>query len=178
MQSINKNEIKVLSIWAIIGIILCIVIFFINIKFDGASLLDRFTKRVDTKYSLVEDRDRYYIVKTSVDTYYAYLNEENADNVLAILDKSYIEKNNVDKDNVINKLKGKTQSAIKANKYMCERKMGNGIYSYYTHFIEEDRQTGEYIKDVYYEVKLDHKTIRYTIKPISKKTFGGACNGE
>lgn len=178
MPKINKNEIKVLTTWAIVGLIIMILVLVVNIKFGGVSIFDRLIKKVDTNYSIVTDRDRYYIVKTSVDTYYAYLNEKNVDNILAVLDKKYVENKKLDKSNVLKELNVDKQVAIKANTYMCQRKVDSGLYSYYTHFIEEDRQTGEYIKDVYYEVKLDHKTIHYTIKPISEKKFGGACNGE
>jgi len=178
MQIINKNERKVLTMWAIVIVIVSAIVLLINIKFNGASLFQKITKQVETKYSLVKDRDRYYIVKSSIDSFYGYINDDNKKNLLKVLNEGYIKKNDISKDNVLDFFKYDNKVVIKANKFMCQRKIGEGKYSYYTQFIEQDRDTGEFIKNVYYEVILDNKTITYNVKPISEKTFGGACHGE
>lgn len=178
MSYISKNERRVLTIWLIVGIIVCALIVLINIKFDGASLFQKITKQVDTKYSLIKDRDRYYSVKSSVDTFYAYINDKSSDSLMKILDAKYVDNNKLTNNNVLDKFKYDKKVVIKANNYMCEKKIAPGKYSYYTQFILEDRSTGEFVDNVYFDVVYNHKTTTFTIKPIDSKTFGGACHGK
>ena len=177
MSLVSKSEKKVLTFWVILVLVLLITVLVINIKFDGASILERATKRVETEYSLVKDRDRYFTVKTAIEDFYGYLNSGNTISASKILNEDYKLKNKISNNNINRKLNYTNPVNVISEDYMCQRKIDKGIYSYYVHVVLEDRNDSSNKTDSYYEVILNNNTVKYDLKLIDKDTFGGACRG-
>ena len=98
-RKMSDAEKKTLIFWGILGIII----------FAGVLLL-KFVVKVDflnpTDYSqevyeLERDRNRFYTVNSALIKFYSFVNADDADSVLNILDESYIRDNALTSDNVL-----------------------------------------------------------------------------
>ena len=174
MFNISESQKKVLGIWAIIAVIvLCLVILIaVSIKREDKELIENITAK---NSKMLIDRNRYYTVKNAITKYYSFVNMKDYDAVLKILDENYKSKNNITEENIDEFITNDIQVSYHS-KVMCLKSAKKGIYTFVTEGSEISANKGEFIKDQYYQVKLDGNSSLFSILPIDKTIYDEVCN--
>lgn len=171
--NLTKSEKKVLSIWGIILLIIVLVLFIINIFFPLDSLVSQMVgnKKDTVMTGEVKDFSRYLTVTSTIDKFYAYINADNEDAVVKILNEQYIKDNNITASNVNKYIKfDAKQLAFDANiMYLVYGK--KGVYEYYVDGNIIYANTGDIIEKAYYSVILDGNTLLFNIRPITENEY-------
>lgn len=167
MKKLSKEEKKVLTIWCIISLIVFSLLFLFGIK--------KVTKE-EKKYELVRDYNRFYTVNTVLNKYYLYLNGNEYNKVLNMINENYKKNNNIDVNNLKDKLEINEEKVSFNSYYMCSKETSDDVYSYYIKGHINNINSGKYIKDVYYKVVLNSKNLLFDIAPIDENQFGGECH--
>ena len=150
-------------------ILLCIVILlFLNNDSNDNNILSK-----EPKYKLVEDYSRFFTVNSCVYKYITYLNGNKTEDLLKILDKEYIENNNIDSNNVynfVNKLTGNYSFKTKKIYYQVgnEKVIKYFVYGY---LIEETIDGVGNKKDYYVIVNLDLENQLFSVTPYDGEMF-------
>ena len=95
MFYISDSQKKVLTVWALIGLIIFLLVVLIAIVSPKQKNIKEEEKITANNSNLVINRSRYYTVKNAITKYYSYVNMEDYNSVLNILDKKYKEENNI-----------------------------------------------------------------------------------
>ena len=173
-RKMSDAEKKTLIFWGILGIII----------FAGVLLL-KFVVKVDflnpTDYSqevyeLERDRNRFYTVNSALIKFYSFVNADDADSVLNILDESYIRDNALTSDNVLESISTSDQSISFSAKLMCSKDLSDTMTSYLVEGEETGTNTGTFIAQKYYRVVLDQEHFRFSVKPITDEEYRGECD--
>lgn len=171
-KELSDSEKKVLRIWGIVGgtIFLGLVAIAIVNRINPA-ILDF---NGDYKFKIVKDETRYYTVANAMTKYSSYINSKDSENVLTILDENFKKSNNVNKDNVLEKVGNfdKTISIIPS--YMCSRKKSENVTQYIFSSTINDIK-GEAITKKNYSVYLDASNMTYSVEEITDEYLGGNC---
>ena len=116
---------------------------------------------------IVTNPNEFFTVSSCVDQYYSYLSANEVESLMTILDKKYIEKNNIDNSNIINKLNGDSNQYIYSPKEAYRR----NVVKYYITGIKQKELMDviENVKEEQYEITLYHQNSTFTIKPYSGK---------
>lgn len=177
MFNISASQKKVLTIWAILGIIILLAVILIAI-FTPVEKKEQEETITATNSNKVIDRSRYYTVKNAITKYYSYINMHDYESVLQILDESYIKDNNLNKDNVKSFLAITDVSTSYQSKIMCLKDIKDGVYSFVIEGEEISANTGSFISEKYYQVVLDGNALAFSLKPIDKIFYDEVCNGQ
>ena len=177
MFYISDSQKKVLTVWALIGLIIFLLVVLITIVSPKPKNIKEEEKITANNSNLVINRSRYYTVKNAITKYYSYVNMEDYNSVLNILDKKYKEENNIEINNIKDFLTDTKLDISYQSKVMCLKDMKDGIYTFVIEGEEISANTGVSIKEKYYEITLDgNKTILW-LKPIDKAFYKEVCNG-
>lgn len=176
MLNLSDSEKKVLTVWAIIGIIILLIVLLFGLKKDRTKKEEIENITANGSNYLI-DHSRYYTVKNAITKYYSFLNADDYDSVLKILHEKYIKENNITTNNILDFLTDSDVQLSYKSKKMCLKSIKSGVYTFVSEGEEISANTGKYISDKYYEVILDGNTSLFSIKPIEKSTFEGVCNG-
>jgi len=160
--------------------IIIIIVFFI-VLFSGLILFEyRQPKPLveeKTKISLVADYGRFFSISNAANKYISYLNKQDINSLILLLNNKYKERNNINSDNILHKL-----SLLDTNKeYIFEaRKMYNeminkNIIRYYIYGYLNENVMDEYIKhvDYYLIIDLDINNMIFNVTPYDGKIFKG-----
>ena len=120
---------------------------------------------------IVTNPNEFFTVSSCVDQYYSYLSANEVESLMTILDKKYIEKNNIDNSNIINKLNGDSNQYIFSPKEAYRRQISENVVKYYITGIKQKELMDviENVKEEQYEITLYHQNSTFTIKPYSGK---------
>lgn len=102
-----------------------------------------------------------------VDKYLYYLYEGNTEILYSYLDKEYIEKNNITKDFVLQKLGKLDVYKTFAAKEMYEQKITDNITQYFAYgVIREELEDGELQEEEFYiSIKIDSVSNIFSVLP-------------
>lgn len=172
-EKLSDSEKKVLIAWIILGIILLIAV--ATIKITQKNIDDKY-KYINSPYKLVLNHDRYYTVSAALSKFYAYINEDNYQSVVNILDSKYKQDNNITKDNVNNFIKFYDVASNYETKVMCSKEIAKGIFSYLVSGNDIGMNNGKRLASPYYQVVLDGNKLLFSVKPISKEDYEEKCH--
>lgn len=171
MQRLDPSEKKVLKIWGMVAVVLTVIVLIINI--GNGNIEEIFNHH----YIKVDDANRYATVSSAISKYYAFINNEDYQSVVNIMNDSYKRENSIDVNNVKNFITDNPKSITYETRIMCAKETSKkGIYSYYVSGFEIEANTGIKLTDKYYEVILDGNTFHFNLRPVNENEFRGECN--
>lgn len=175
MLNLSDSEKKVLTAWAIVGIIILLIVLLFGLKKDQTQKeeIENITAK-GSKY--VIDRNRYYTVKNALTKFYSFINLKDHESVLKILDAKYVSDNKINQDNISEYIPKSDIQLSYETKRMCLKSLKSGVYTFVSEGEEISATTGKRIRESYYEVVLDGNTSLFSVKPIDSRTFEGVCN--
>lgn len=176
MKKLTEQEIKVLSAWAIFGLIVLLLVIFINVK-NNKKEKDIIENITAINSNRLIDRNRYYTVNSAITKYYSFLNLKDYENILKILNEKYIKTNNINKENVKNYLPNHDKNLSFKPGVMCVKSVKNGVYAYTIEGYNLAQNTGERLDKIYYQVVLDGNASVFDLMPINEDSYKEACNG-
>lgn len=173
-KKLSESEKKVLTFWAILAVVVVggLLIF----KIVAPDKFNRLfgISNSDKKYSLVQDRNRYYTVDNAINKYYLYVNQKDSESVFTILSDNYKKNNNINsKDDI--KFNSDVELVFNSG-LMCQKKTNTGIYSFYVKGYESNINVSGRLDTKYYEVILDDNNMTFSLQSISEEKFGGECH--
>lgn len=175
MFNISESQRKVLSIWALIAVIIfaLVILLAVTLKREKEDAIDEITAASSNK---IIDRNRYYTVRGAITKYYSYLNMKDVSAILKILNKDYVEDNDLTKDNVFDELLDTDKQLSYTTGIMCLKSIDKGVYTYVTEGSEIGINTGAVIGDKYYQITLDGNTSLFNLFPIDEDIYKEVCN--
>lgn len=176
MLNLSDSEKKVLIAWAIVGIIILLIVLLFGLKQDRTKKeeIDNITAKGN---NYLIDRNRYYTVKNAITKFYSFINSQDYDATLKILNEKYVNDNKITIKNIDEFITESDVQLSYQTKKMCLKSVKSGVYTFVSEGEEISANTGKYIGDKYYEVVLDGNTSLFSIKPIESSIFEGVCNG-
>ena len=125
----------------------------------------------DAKYEVVVDQNKYYIAIKPIYSLYNFISDDDVDNIMKLLNKDYVEKNGITKDNLMSK---------NIFNFVGFVNYKHGRMCIVVGEDATDPMNGlpEYLGNKYYNVILDSKTFTFDIAPITKEFFEEECSNE
>lgn len=184
-----KNK-KWLLLVLFIILIFIIIIYVINHKEKNENVEDKNFKQIEQKnLEPVKNHNLFFAVQTCVEKYLTYVANENKDEILMVLDEEYIKDNNINKNNVLEKINNNDILLNFHAEEMYFEEINDDINKYYVSGYQEATVDNDYEDDsqelfteteashisqyMYFEVKLDFENMIFSIKPIEN---GGIFN--
>ncbi len=120
---------------------------------------------------VVTNPNEFYTASSCVGQYYSYLATANTDALMTILDKKYIEKNNINKSNIISKLDGDNIQYVFSPSKAYKIKVSENVDKYYIKGIKQKElmDVTENVGEEKYEITLYHQNSTFTINPYTGK---------
>lgn len=156
-----------------------VIIIFIILMFSGLLLYNyrnpEVKKNNNNKISLVKEYGRFFSISNAADKYISYLKKQDKNNLMLILNKKYIEINNITNQNIISKLNfpnKNSESNFEARK-MYQENINKYIIRYYIYGYLTKNLMEEYSrpKDYYLIIDLDVKNKTFEVTPYDGKIF-------
>ena len=168
MKKIKKSEL-------IIIIVLCEVMIIATIL----SLLKK--EELNTENSIdisvlpVKNENRYMIIESIVDTFVSYVKYRNVDGLMSILDKKYVEKEDINSSNVLDLLETYDELYVVDVREINQIMEYDNIYIYYikAQLAEEEYSSYNqtFIKTVYYQVTINENKLTFAISPLDSDEY-------
>lgn len=187
LQDLTEQERKTLTVWGIIGI----VVFLFAVIFKVA-IIDKDKNSnpkavLDKTYSVVQDYDRYYTVVGALERYYGYINAGDELSLVKVLNQDYVKDKKITEENVLDYLVNSDVEVSFEPGLMCKKTVAVGKTNYLFKvkevpvFLQEGDEftdtTDASLTYAYYQILLDGNTLHFSVKPISKDSFGDECHG-
>jgi hypothetical protein len=123
----------------------------------------------------VTDHNRFFSVTSAVDSFILNLKYKDSDNLMELLDKKYIEKNNITIDNILEKLDIFEETYAVSVRTLYHIKSYNNIYVYYAKakLYEMNYTTVEHrpIREVFMKITINENDVTFAIAPIDEKEY-------
>ena len=163
--------------------ILLIIIICILVSVLGLLYLNKMDSnnndKEESKYYLLNDYSRFFTINSCVNKYITSLQNNKYDNVLKLLDKEYIESNNISSDNVSNYVDNLNGNYNYITKKIYYTELNKNVINYYVKGYlvsdELDNISNDKI-DKYYIVKFDLTNNLFSITPIESSKYKEASN--
>ncbi|MDD2238877.1 MAG: hypothetical protein PHH51_03250 [Bacilli bacterium] len=156
-----------------------IIIIFLIVLFSGLILYNyRQPKPMveeKTKISLVTDYGRFFSISNAANKYISYLNNQDINNLILLLNSKYKEKNNINSDNILHNLTlldTEKEYIFEARK-MYNEKINKNIIRYYIYGYLSENVMDEYFRpeDYYLIIDLDINNLIFDVTPYNGKIF-------
>lgn len=159
MKKFNSNYILIgVFILAVIGLIIIL----------NSRESNNYKKR---KYTIVSNVSTFFTVEGCVNRYLNSLSKGNVDELMILVDENYIEKNNLDKNNILDNLNKKEgHYSFSARKMYSEKNTNGATYYVYGLLQEERLDTIDYGEDYYIIVRIQNDQY-YSVEPLDKNVF-------
>ena len=169
-----------------IEIVICIILVLV---FGGTTIYSNIAKKeaeenkIDTTVFALNDINRYLTIDSSVSKYISYVSSKNNDYTYQVLDKNYLEDNNITTANIINKIEFYDPNYRGSAKEIYQISSYQNIYKYYVkeQISNETLDTIEFVRYDYFCITLDESNLTFSIMPITENEYntkiGGAKNG-
>lgn len=153
-------------------ILLVIGLVYVSRKTDKEERDQQEIINIKEKYILVKEKSTFFTVESCANRYIISLGNGNVDNLLKLADQEYISKNNLNKDNIVDKLGALNGDFNFKAKKIYYTKDGN-IYTYYVYGLLQENMINEYDygKDYYLIVKIDKNKNLFSIIPYDGSYF-------
>ena len=170
----NKKDNYILLIIVIIILVSLLGIIYFS---DKDKTLDDNNSKVI--YKLVNDYSRFFTVNSCVYKYISYLSSKNTNSLLKVLDKEYIDSNNINENNIFDVLPNISGNYSFVSKKMYYNQVSDNYYIYYVYGYTEEDITDEigHKEYYYFKVNFDQKNNTFSIVPIDSTFFEGVQNG-
>lgn len=174
IDDLTKEQRRVLLYWIIFGLILMGVL--ITVASIKISEKKKYQQTVDKNYSIVNDYSRYYTIINIMDKYYNLINKKDYNELSKLLSDNYKKNNDINADNIKDKLDFYDKSVTYKGRIMCSKRLGKGYTSYYVAGnVIGMNDLSEY-DTKYYEVVLNENEMTFSISILDASTYGGACH--
>ena len=169
-----------------IEIVICIILILV---FGGTTIYSNIVKKeaeenkIDTTVFALNDINRYLTIDSSVSKYISYVSSKNNDYTYQVLDKNYLEDNNITTANIFNKIEFYDPNYRGSAKEIYQISSYQNIYKYYVkeQISNETLDTIEFVRYDYFCITLDESNLTFSIMPITENEYntkiGGAKNG-
>lgn len=169
-----------------IEIVICIILVLV---FGGTTIYSNIAKKeaeenkIDTTVFALNDINRYLTIDSSVSKYISYVSSKNNDYTYQVLDKNYLEDNNITTANIFNKIEFYDPNYRGSAKEIYQISSYQNIYKYYVkeQISNETLDTIEFVRYDYFCITLDESNLTFSIMPITENEYntkiGGAKNG-
>ena len=161
----ERNQ-KVLAV--ILSIILIgVVVYKVFFKNTKKTVLD--TKTI----SLVKDNSEFYTVSSCINKLFIYLNSEDSESILLLLNDKYKNDNNVTTNNLYSHIKRYDGYYDFMPRKMYVQRVSQNVYKYYVYGIAQEGiydTLGEK-NDYYLIVLLDESNMTFSIEPYDGEMF-------
>lgn len=156
-----------------------IIIVFIIIMFSGLLLFNYrnlLNKKINNdKIFLVKEYGRFFSISNAADKYISYLNKRDKNNLILLLNKNYLEINNITNQNILNKLtllEENNEFNFEARKMYYEN-IDKNMIRYYIYGYLNKNVMEEYSKpkDYYLIIDLDENNKTFEVTPYDGKIF-------
>lgn len=170
MLKFKENKITIIVLIIILAIIVGIFYFFNQQE----------TERVEsTEYLEIEelnDSSMFFSVSENINKICEYVNNNEPTKLINILDKEYIEQNNLTTNNIINYFQEDYQNTTfkSHDTYVVSDK---NLYKYYIHgylYVNMFDEPSTITEEKYFVLNYDLNSLTYSIEPINKNTYNEA----
>lgn len=166
----KENDKK--DLFIVILVILAILVPLITYLIDSQ-------KKVEENYKIVTDYNDFYTVSSCISRVIDYINSDNSDSLLLVVNDNYKKKNKIDIDNVksiFNEVLDNSNFVPKKMYYFQNNDIKK-FYVYGKNVIEDFDGIIEQ-KDIYFVVYLNIAKKTFSIEPYDGKIFLGGDNSE
>ena len=152
-----------------------IFILFLGLLAIGVVFFNMFVgSKKKNEIEIVTSSSKFYTVSSCVNRYMYYISLEDKKSLLEILEKKYVKKNNIDENNILDKIdKFDNDYNFLASK-MYQQEVNNNVMKYYVkgYLVEKNASSGvEHQNNYYLIVYLDSKNSTYSIEPYDGEIF-------
>ena len=123
---------------------------------------------------ILEDRYKMFSIKDNGDFKRLYRQGRKKGSKYIVV---YVKENKLTVKNVDNKLTSSQANISYKPNIMCKKTIAKGVTEYVVDGKEITQNKGDKIGSKYYKVTLYEEELTFSIKPITKKVYGGECNG-
>ena len=168
-----KDKTNFVAIILVIVTVIVLIVTFITRNKNGGN--------AEEKISIVTNYSDFYTVDSCLNRFVIFLSSKNKLNVLTILNKEYVEKNDITEDNVLDLFDDVRDGSSFVSKKMYYTNLGNNIYKYYVYGSIEyselyiDNSSNNNTVDAYFVVYIDKNNHLYSVEPYFGDIF---TNGE
>lgn len=159
-------------------IITCILVSVLGLLYLNKTESNNYDKE-ETKYYLLNDYSRFFTINSCINKYVTSLQNNKYDNVLKLLDKNYVEENNISSDNVSNYVDNLDGNYNYITKRVFYTELSEKVINYYVKGYlvsdELDNISNDKI-DKYYIVKFDLTNNLFSITPIDGNKYMEVSN--
>ncbi len=158
----------------IVTIVVLIILFAIII---GIQILLRKNSMIKeqsefNEIEIVSDNTTFFSVSSNINKLYNYYNDNNNEKLYSILNSSYIEQNNLNKENLLLNFNSLDSKAFGAKEIYVVSKIN--LYKYYVYGYEKNNsmdELGYIMSEKYYILNLDINTRRFNIELIDESEY-------
>lgn len=161
----NENNKLLIIIFIALVIILLLVYYFKEKNED---------KNYYTAPEVVTNNSNFYTVSSCVSKYISYLYSKDVDNLLVLLNQKYIDKFNIDSNNIFDYIQPLSSYQTFKAKKMYFSQVDKHIYKYYVYGVLEEEyidSIGKYVSDLYVIVYLNEDGMTFSIEPYDGEMF-------
>ena len=166
-EKILKNKQTILII---LGVIIALII--ILFKIFGGS-------KDSSKIEIVRSSSKFYTVSNCVSRYLNYLYSEDTDNILLLLNSTYKKNNNINSNNLFDKISKLDDSYDFEARKMYEKVINEHIVKYYVYgYLSNNSFDFDNKIEYYIVIYLNSKNSTYSVEPYNGDIFKNGDNDE
>ena len=161
---------------SLILFIIIIIVLFVGFIISSNNVVEEEDENViNLNIMALKDENRFLTIKSAIESFASSVKYKNTETIMKILDKQYVEENNINSDNVFDLIDTYSTNYQVDLRRVYQIKKYNNIYVYYAKakLIEEnfDSIYTNYKKNVYYKVTINENTLAFAIAPISEEEY-------
>lgn len=168
-----KQYITILGIILLILIIIILIISFTQNENSEKYHVADISGDIPTEVQILNNYTTYYSIEKMMHNFYSYLEVNNKTAVYSLLDNEYINDNDIELENVINKLsiEGEIDFEYKIKEIYVKQDLYYPIY-----FIRINIKHSNMV--LYYMFYMDNSNGTYAVKPISEQEYNIQIQGK
>ena len=164
----KKDRSKLLAIFLVIVTIAVVVLSFM-IKKENFE---------DSKIKIVTNPSEFFTVNSCIYRVTTYAFKKDTDSLIKVLDENYKKKNNINRENVLDKFLKLDEDSTFVSKKMYYKELNSNVKKYYVYGVIEENKIHDYteitnsnVEDMYFVVNIDSKQKIFSIEPYSGELF-------
>ena len=168
-MKLKKSDYKLLII-CICLVIISLIIY----SFQNPSNEKKVNVNNEEKISLVTDYSRFFTVNSCISKYMQYLQSDDKDSLLKVLNEKYISDNKITKSNIYTFLPNFNDTTYSfVSKKMYYETLQEGIYKFYVlgNLYIDTIESSQFERNEYFVLELDTNNQIFNIAPYNGKYF-------
>ena len=126
------------------------------------------TEDIVSNMEILKDNNTYFSIEKMVKDYYLYIKSQNEEAIFSLLNEDYKEKNEINQENVLEKIKLENENDVDIKINEIYRRQSNLEYA--TYFMEVSYIKNTSLKN-FYILCMDNTNGTFNIRPISKEEY-------